>query len=108
MISLPQGPYCANELMVMLRIPRRALLDGPCDRRSKRGIAVKDGDTPLHLGPLALKVAGHGGLAEQLDTAHLAFDAAPAMISAAPALSRVTAGPRFLNGYTSPWRKYLI
>ena len=78
MISLPQGPFCANWLMVMLRIPRTDLRHGPCDRRSKRCVAVKDGDTPLHLGPLALKVAGHGGLAERLDTAHLAFDAAPA------------------------------
>jgi hypothetical protein len=47
------------------------LFYGLCDRYAKRSVAVQDGDTYLQLCDLALEVARHEGLAEQLDAIHL-------------------------------------
>lgn len=53
-----------------------------CDGDTKGGEAVQDCDADLDFGSLAIKVASHGLLTEQLHTVHLCLDAASAMVSA--------------------------
>lgn len=45
-------------------------------------------DEDLELGDLALEVARHEGLAEQLDAVHLGLDAAPAVVTASVVAAR--------------------
>jgi len=55
---------------------------------AKRGEAVQNGHTDLELSYLTVKVQRSQTLAEQFDTVHFRFDAAPAVIAAPSSLNR--------------------
>jgi len=52
------------------------------ERANAIGSREPANDTDLELGDLTVKVSRHEALAEQFDTVHLCFDAAPAVIAA--------------------------
>ena len=55
---------------------------------AERGEAVQNGYTDLELSYLTVKVQRSQTLAEQFDTVHFRFDAAPAVIAAPSSLNR--------------------
>lgn len=76
-------------------LPRTDLSHGFCDGYAERGEAVQDGHTDLELGDLTIEVPCAQPLAQQFQTMHLGFDAAPAVVTA----------PSSPNGSTEAFRR---
>ena len=63
----------------MFPFPRTDLFHGLCDRGAERCVAVQHSNTDLEFGNLTVEVPRHEPLAQQFDTMHLRFDAAPSL-----------------------------
>ncbi len=97
---------CTERLKAELPLSPRRSADGSCDGDAERGIAVEDGDADLEFGGLAVEVAGHELLPEELHAVHLGLGAASAVVSAPSAPDRAAEAldgaqslvPRFYAG----------
>ncbi len=70
-----------KRLKIRFPLSRLKSADGLRDGNAECGEAVEDGDADLEFGGLAVEVAGHELLAEQLHAVHLRLHAASSVVA---------------------------
>lgn len=70
-VQLTEGHRCAKGVKARLPLSPDGLIPGLCDRDAERGVTLQDGGADLEFSDLAVEVARHEGLPQQLHAMHL-------------------------------------